>query len=637
MKRIFIFIFLSLTFIKLFPQDLEPPVSAGITSDYGPRNLGGYDWHWGIDYGSSIGTDIHAVEGGDINLIRRYNTGGWCISIDGNSGYWYYFHLFSDSDNPRSGNWEAKSVYLVDPQTGQNNPNNQVYVFILWSNRADTIATKVLASYRNTGRWVRWGNGYIKSVNGNRILTSGSVGSREVIGPSGNSGGNVPAHLHLACASISDAPGRYIYDINPLYHIQHDNPNYTISILEPTREFKFYHLPIASVNEQTHERVRVYVNSSMGKDLDKAKIYLFRDGEQHILDELHLLDRIIYGGLPSEEEENTAYPLYITRDGNTGKGSYEQTGVAPAVSVTCGLDTMFYVGFNTKVRANGREVASINREARFQDGRYDLLIVSTSIRDNSFRDSVDVILDNFVPYVESVMIEQGNNRYIAYWPSTPLDDNNLGELIVEEDGDFKTGEGILVITLVFSEDMDTTIKPLVGVRFSSGLWKKVREGMWGDMRKYSGWTEDDFIPEDEEGKARLEVVGAVDLGGNAMDGNPRTIGYRDVSGIWRNLEIQVDDNYEFWINGLAHVVSTDPADNENNVPIDKGKVIIKFSKPMDENTTEGAFSIIGTNGNGVPIDSFAWEDSNKTMNVFIDTLDYLTEYRVTITDDAKTT
>ncbi|RKZ19111.1 hypothetical protein DRQ17_01820 [bacterium] len=83
------------------------------------------------------------------------------------------------------------------------------------------------------------------------------------------------------------------------------------------------------------------------------------------------------------------------------------------------------------------------------------------------------------------------------------------------------------------------------------------------------------------------------------------------------------------------VVSTDPSNNENNVPIDKGKVIIKFSKPMDKNTTEGAFSIIGTNGNGVPVDSFAWEDSNKTMKIFIDTLDYFTEYRVTITDDAK--
>ncbi|MCD6277399.1 Ig-like domain-containing protein [candidate division WOR-3 bacterium] len=62
---------------------------------------------------------------------------------------------------------------------------------------------------------------------------------------------------------------------------------------------------------------------------------------------------------------------------------------------------------------------------------------------------------------------------------------------------------------------------------------------------------------------------------------------------------------------VASVVSTDPSNNENNVPIDKGKVIIKFSKPMDENTTEAAISIIGTNGNGVPIDSFAWEDSNN--------------------------
>jgi|GEM_PF-1590479 len=277
--------------------------------------------------------------------------------------------------------------------------------------------------------------------------------------------------------------------------------------------------------------------------------------------------------------------------------------------------------WNTKLKKgqvwNGAD-ARINAEAEYPDGRYIVWAFGKDIKGNGGdfsnlvgADTSVIILDNFVPYVESVMIEQGNNRYIAYWPSTPLDDNNLGELIVEEDGNFKPGEGILVITLVFSEDMDTTIKPLVGVRFSSGLWKKVREGMWADMRKYSGWTEDDFIPEDEEGKARLEVVGAVDLGGNAMDGNPRTIGYRDVSGIWRNLEIQVDDNYEFWINGLPHVVSTDPSNNENNVPIDNGKVIIKFSKPMDTQSTQGAISIMDEYNMGVSIDSFAWEDSNN--------------------------
>ena len=82
------------------------------------------------------------------------------------------------------------------------------------------------------------------------------------------------------------------------------------------------------------------------------------------------------------------------------------------------------------------------------------------------------------------------------------------------------------------------------------------------------------------------------------------------------------------------VVSTDPSNNENNVPIDKGKVIIKFSKPMDENSTEGAISIVDEYNMGIGIDSFAWEDSNKTMKIFIDTLDYFTEYRVTITDDA---
>jgi len=126
-----------------------------------------------------------------------------------------------------------------------------------------------------------------------------------------------------------------------------------------------------------------------------------------------------------------------------------------------------------------------------------------------------------------------------------------------------------------------------------------------------------------------------DLAGNYLDSDPGSIGYRDEKGNW-NYSAGSDENHCIYVSSSPppRVVNTSPADNENNVLIDKGKMIIKFSKPMDENTTEGAFSIIGTNGNGVPIDSFVWEDSNKTMKIFIDTLDYLTEYRVSITDDA---
>jgi len=40
-------------------------------------------------------------------------------------------------------------------------------------------------------------------------------------------------------------------------------------------------------------------------------------------------------------------------------------------------------------------------------------------------------------------------------------------------------------------------------------------------------------------------------------------------------------------------------------------VIIKFSKPMDENSTEGAISIVDEYNMGIGIDSFAWEDSNN--------------------------
>jgi len=46
----------------------------------------------------------------------------------------------------------------------------------------------------------------------------------------------------------------------------------------------------------------------------------------------------------------------------------------------------------------------------------------------------------------------------------------------------------------------------------------------------------DFIPPGTSGRATLMISGAKDLAGNDVDGNPRTIAYRDADGGWRQAE-----------------------------------------------------------------------------------------------------
>ena len=121
MKKILFIQLFILIAISIFSQTLEPPVTANINSDYGPRMLTNYDWHKGIDYLCEAGTNIEAVEGGNIAEIDCWEgnkNGGYIIRVSETSGnrVWTYMHLFNDNTNPTSGDWEARSVYLVDPQ-----------------------------------------------------------------------------------------------------------------------------------------------------------------------------------------------------------------------------------------------------------------------------------------------------------------------------------------------------------------------------------------------------------------------------------------------------------------------------------------------------------------------------------------
>jgi len=73
MKKLFAVLVIILS-ISLFSQTLNSPVSDAICSDYGPRYINSkYNWHGGIDYLSPAGTDVNAVEGGNVSVISKYS------------------------------------------------------------------------------------------------------------------------------------------------------------------------------------------------------------------------------------------------------------------------------------------------------------------------------------------------------------------------------------------------------------------------------------------------------------------------------------------------------------------------------------------------------------------------------------
>jgi len=134
--------------------------------------------------------------------------------------------------------------------------------------------------------------------------------------------------------------------------------------------------------------------------------------------------------------------------------------------------------WNTKLRQgedwNGLD-ARINAEAYFPDGNYRVWVMAYDILNNGGdtlnrqgAEDEDIIIDNFKPYVTRVRIDQQDRtvKYESHWPTTPLNDYDLGQLIVDKDDDCKVGK-LLTFVIEFSEDMKTDVMPTLQVQFPS--------------------------------------------------------------------------------------------------------------------------------------------------------------------------
>ncbi len=559
-QSIFVYIFCFFIFsLQVYSQILPSP-PWGITSEFGPRNIDNkYDWHKGIDYGGQEGDDILPVEGGMIAEIGKDEKNNRYISIDGEHGHWAYVHIFSDN-LLQSGNWELRNVILKDPITGM---SEQSSVIILWLNREQNQAEKVLSIYRLRERQV-----IIDGVVLN-CLSQGSVG-QEPIAPVGTSG-RVTPHLHLALNGGAD---------NPLLYIQHGTPNYTITIDQPESNQIIYHADPAK------ELIKLNINSTSGLDLDRLDIYLNKRGENFI-DDAHRINEtrncppirteINYGGLPSANP----FQSYIAQDGNANRGSSGKTGINPLSEVP-GNDDFYYIDFNSKVKVDYSRDALINEEARYPDGKYTMTARAESINGTYFDAPQGIIIDNFKPYLKKAeIIQDSETKYSAYWqwedgeeilrplPSeqkerqTAVVKGGTARLRLEFSEPMKEAKaGFLAMTPDVWTDMAMGRTPLDRVRFADlepvpDTYEKVWEG---DVKA---------LPPELPITHYLIVTGK-DIADNVLDGDPFTIAYRDPNnpGQW------VDTNS----GGLIYNYFPTPAYDCFHKVIIRGKTIAKAER-----------------------------------------------------------
>ncbi|NBW63446.1 MAG: hypothetical protein EBR33_09950, partial [Synechococcaceae bacterium WB4_1_0192] len=76
----------------------RPPSSYGVTSGYGPRNLFGRSYHYGIDFGTPSGSSITLINGATYTRNLGYTgAGGYAVEISTPEGPMRLLHLQAGS------------------------------------------------------------------------------------------------------------------------------------------------------------------------------------------------------------------------------------------------------------------------------------------------------------------------------------------------------------------------------------------------------------------------------------------------------------------------------------------------------------------------------------------------------------
>jgi len=409
-----IIIFCNYGILANVPDVPSPFPTSSISSDYGPRNLDSkYDFHSGIDYAMPKGTPIvhkENYQGTVVQIKRDENSHIILIEITGRKNF-AYLHIFEDIKEFEPGDHmtveSSDRRYVYDLRYTVN--NNLCIVF--WTDPTRKFANRAICQYSNE-KIVGDSGEYIKTLSGEDLLTTNIVNTGDIIAPVGDSGVPGHPHLHLAFNYFTGSP-KWKLD-NPLYVVQHDTPDYKVTLKEPESTEG------QAITVFGKVPLKINVDSTKGLDLDKVKVYLNKKGEK-IIDDAHCINEtrvadpkkleINYGGQP----DIYPFPQAIT----STRGSTIQTGVDPQGD-TPGDDNFYFIDFNSKIKKDFSGDAKISEECRYPDGEYTMTIRVTSVNDEYFDKDVDIVIDNFRPYLSSVRIDtyscmRGGGIYTGEW------------------------------------------------------------------------------------------------------------------------------------------------------------------------------------------------------------------------------
>ncbi len=385
-----------------------------IADDFGPRKLDGnnYNWHGGIDYNNTEGTDntdandlILSLQAGQVvnsngmMLRTRYIT----IDGDGVDGKNFsYLHLFTEGTLPRiSGGCTLMKMNFPDEES--------------WCIVFDNNLGAVYAIGQVTGT---------VNYDDQDIPVGNTVAAGEPVGPLGTSGPG-GYHMHLTVLeNPMESPYADNIANNPLEFISYEEPSYDIELLfedDNTSGVDVTYPGTDFMTIQARVKLDGYNNNARryNEIYDVENLYFWVKPSYANVGEFKQLqgpfyDQIQLGG----KEGNTIIPANMWQDGSSSGEANKvggwnlRTGIEPntyagANEMPHPWDDFYFYDFVSRIHKddiigdnNINFRADTPNNSRFNDGVHDIFCEVVNIKGNSTAgETSNFTLDNFQPFL----------------------------------------------------------------------------------------------------------------------------------------------------------------------------------------------------------------------------------------------
>ena len=403
------------------------------THDYGPRDktvngvYDAYDWHGGIDYntvspfnGQDRGNIGLAVEGGTI--VETGLSGSTHFIVVNGTHKTAYVHIWDGCSSIHDGATHYYEGCIVKPMDG-NNSSQWALIFRI------NGAYSAIGSVKNFPATVTFSdNGTNQTINVTDYVAAGSP-----VAPIGTScSSKFPYHYHVQAITdinngLSDGN-----DKNALEYIQNNEnslvPNYNVSLRNQNGNVGVQLVDDGSKKSTLSARIDLdpaQSNNGSVEDYnivinhEKVEFYLKKPNGEKIQVQGPDYDKIQIGG----KTGSNVIPDYMNKSDSKPNadiiGKWTQSGIEPHCYNGHRYDDYFLYNFVKRIHTddimgdNNLQLAICPDEARFPDGKYDVLAKMTTITDATFDSpTITTVVDNFKPYIKSVTITANGKAYV---------------------------------------------------------------------------------------------------------------------------------------------------------------------------------------------------------------------------------